>query len=138
MPSCTTDPLPQAATPDQVRGLRGPRRLSAWAPSPSDPEPFAIRHTGPRALQLWGEVDLATAPGLLRSLRFIAAAGDVECDLTNVTFMSAAGINALVTVYREQAALGRALRITCASPLIDRVFVILGLRSLLVSAQSCS
>jgi anti-anti-sigma factor len=54
-----------------------------------------------------GEVDLATAPLLLRTLlSAVDRHPRVCCDLTGVTFFSAAGLAALVTAHRRAADTG--------------------------------
>lgn len=53
---------------------------------------------------------------------------DVEIDLSQVSFMSAATLSMLLTLRRRLAARGVQLYLTGASPDIERMLVLVGLR----------
>jgi anti-sigma B factor antagonist len=61
-----------------------------------------------------GEIDLATAPDLQRSLGDVAAAGDTIADLSGVTFMDSTGLQALISA--DEAARGAGRRLTLVVP----------------------
>jgi len=73
-----------------------------------------------------GEVDLATAPSLAEVLAGCKG-GSVLADLTDVTFMDAAGLNALVAARRYLDRHGASLFVQGASARVARLFEITGL-----------
>jgi len=79
-----------------------------------------------------GEVDLESAP-LLRAalLDAVDRHAMVCCDLSGVTFFSAAGISALVTVHRRATQAGSTLIIRGADGVTRRVLQIFGVDRLL-------
>ena len=86
-----------------------------------------------------GELDLATAPDLLRTLDERIAAdrgGTVELDFRRVTFLDSAGLAVLVASQRRaRAALGRII-VANEAPNVRRVFEVTGLEQLLLSHQA--
>lgn len=84
-------------------------------------------------IKVSGELDLATADVLRRRLRETQRRrGDVELDLSGVTFMDSQGIHVLTEVLGEAERTGRRVRIRRQlAPQVRRVFVLLRLESLL-------
>ncbi len=81
-----------------------------------------------------GEVDSLTAPFLRECLLDLLdrpdPGGDVVVDLSQVTFLSAAGLTALAIAYRTACSAGRVLRIRCGTArAVLRPLEITGLRS---------
>jgi anti-sigma B factor antagonist len=75
-----------------------------------------------------GEIDLTTAPLLQAALMdAVDRHCTVCCDLSDVTFLGAAGINALVIVHERAAQAGSRLRIRGAHGITRRVLQITGL-----------
>jgi anti-sigma B factor antagonist len=80
----------------------------------------------PGVLYVCGEVDLWTAEELRTSLHVLAMDSSpiVTIDLASVTFMSCAGLAALVEARRR---LGRRLRLRAVSPAVRRMLRLAGL-----------
>jgi anti-sigma B factor antagonist len=77
-----------------------------------------------------GRVDTVTAPELEANLRF----GDVKCaviDLTNVPYMSSAGLRLLLTAHKTMMAKGGELQITGVQPPVREVLDITGFSGIL-------
>ena len=77
-----------------------------------------------------GRVDTVTAPELEANLRF----GDVKCaviDLTNVPYMSSAGLRLLLTAHKTMMAKGGELQIANVQPPVKEVLDITGFSSIL-------
>ena len=66
-----------------------------------------------------GELDVLTAPVILEVVPELAAidAKAIDIDLTNVTFLSAAGVRALLCLKHSVPA----VRVVAASPIVERV-----------------
>jgi anti-sigma B factor antagonist len=62
------------------------------------------------------------------------AGGQVVVDTRNVTFMDASGVGLLVSLHRELAAQGRAMRLTAPSSATSRILSLLGLDDVLASS----
>ena len=73
-----------------------------------------------------GEVDMKTAPQLATSLVQFSD-GSVSVDLSEVTFLSSAGIQALVASQHDIERRGSRLTITCTQAPLVRLFEICGL-----------
>jgi anti-anti-sigma factor len=85
-------------------------------------------------LELGGEIDLSSAPGLLDSLLSAALASDhaqVVIDLRHVTFIDSCGLGAIVETHRRLALDGSHLVIVRPSGLVRRLFETTGLDSML-------
>ena len=95
-----------------------------------------VSRTGSTAtVELCGELDLATAQSLRSCLAPLvqdARAPDrLVLDLTDLTFLDASGISALLTVQRTLAARGGELVLRSPSRLVRRVVRVLDLEQLL-------
>ena len=84
-------------------------------------------------IEVSGELDLATAHVLRARLReWQRRHGDVELDLSRVTFMDSQGIHVLTEALEEAQRIGRRVRIRQRlAPQVRRVFVLLHLEGLL-------
>jgi anti-anti-sigma factor len=96
--------------------------------------------SGPR-LRVAGELDIATAPQLLDAVAATAGrspvAGDVvHLDLADVSFLDAAGLDALVAAQDLVRAGGRRLRVTGVRPLALVLLEVTGLVSVLEVERS--
>jgi anti-anti-sigma factor len=82
---------------------------------------------------LRGEIDVANADRLLTTLRRVASeqTGEVVVDCTELTFIDAGGIRALVLVHHALAEHGRELRLEHPPPLLTRMLQALDLLYLL-------
>lgn len=79
-----------------------------------------------------GEIDLATAPLLERALlAAVEGHSRVCCDLTGVTFFSAAGLTALVTAHRRAADTGCHFSVRRARGITQRILHLSGIGGLL-------
>jgi anti-anti-sigma factor len=109
------------------------------APPPAPPETtrqpvlsLAVAREGPTAVvEVRGPLDMDTV-GLLLDLVDRLLAGQppavLVLDLSEVSFLSAAGISALLTVRRRVAVVGCALRVREPSPITVTVLDMVGLR----------
>ncbi len=85
------------------------QRLSAAAAVDSDVTavirevPLSLSARRPRVI-VEGEVDIATAPCLLRRVRHISGRRPVQLDLSAVTFMDLAGLRAIEVLHHENVA----------------------------------
>jgi anti-anti-sigma factor len=79
--------------------------------------------------ELDGEVDLAVAPMIERSLRAHAAEtdGDVVVSCRSMTFIDSSGLRALVIIANELELQGRTIRLTEVASACARTFEIAGL-----------
>jgi anti-anti-sigma factor len=84
-----------------------------------------------RLVALAGELDFAAVPLLFDGLARFGKPGDIIIDLSELTFIDAAGLGAAVHVRNTQLANGFDLHIVRANPLITRVFRLGGLSQLL-------
>ncbi|MEU9019746.1 STAS domain-containing protein [Actinomadura sp. NPDC048394] len=88
---------------------------------PPVPEPGAgVRRVGPwLVVQVSGELDLATAPGLSARVGRLIAEGDpprIVLDLGGVSFCDSSGINALVRLWKHISAAGGQLLVLRPQP----------------------
>jgi anti-anti-sigma factor len=90
----------------------------------------------PSRFFLRGEIDAATADGLIATLRSVAdrEPNEVVVDCMDLTFIDAAGIRALIVVHRELAQQNRDLRLVHPTPLLARMLRVLDLTHLLGSS----
>ena len=82
---------------------------------------------------LRGEIDVASADGLLTTLRSVAGrtAGDLMIDCMDLEFIGAAGISAVIVAHGELLAQGRCLCLVHPSPFFKRVLAVLDLSHLI-------
>ncbi|HEV2636043.1 MAG TPA: STAS domain-containing protein [Actinocrinis sp.] len=75
-----------------------------------------------------GETDLASAGDLLLRLKRLAggATGQIELDLSQVTFMDCAGLRTLAEIDRHVSASGGSVRVAAVSPVVARLFELTG------------
>lgn len=84
------------------------------------------RDDGPRPLVLvQGEMDAFTSVGV-RSAIVDDCTGDVDVDLSSVTFMDSSGLGTLIVVHQLLEAAGRQLLIVGRSPIVERLFELSG------------
>jgi anti-anti-sigma factor len=151
MPSWITKPLFVVQLPRVDRrptvAIRGSTRRAEElrrSPGPGDHAPFAVSERVERASSLVGEprdqlvvvtageIDLATAPLLLRTLLdAVDRHPRVCCDLTGVTFFSAAGLAALVTAHHRAAGTDRHLSVRRAQGITRYLLDVSGVGQLL-------
>ena len=87
---------------------------------------------GNPALELRGELDLATAPLLATALRRVASRGQtVRIDLRGLVFMDSTGMRSILEAHRDSRRDGWTLRIGPAHEPVQRVFAMAGLEKLL-------
>jgi anti-sigma B factor antagonist len=69
-------------------------------------------------VQVHGEVDSSTAPGLRSCLLEVLArpgVSTVEVDLSKVTFLDSAGLSALAVAHRAAVGAGRQMQVRCGT-----------------------
>jgi anti-anti-sigma factor len=96
-------------------------RWFAWQP----PDTFAVQVDPPSGrITVSGELDEDTAPSLLEAafLAHFVRETDITVDVSQLSFVGAAGLNALVELYQAQRRAGRTLRVVGAGPHLHRVF----------------
>ena len=111
----------------------------SFPPAGEQPAPLFIdttRHPSGPCLRLSGELDVATAPQLLDAVAALAGwspsgGGRLDLDLADLSFVDAAGLDALVGAQELALAGGRRLLITGAQPLALTLLEITGLLSVL-------
>ena len=100
---------------------------------------FSITTTSPSSdgarttVHVSGDLDLATAPDLAVALATSLAdhPSALDVDMSEVTFMSCAGINVLILGRREARQVGGGLAVVRPSPVVDRFLSLGRTRSLL-------
>jgi anti-anti-sigma factor len=82
------------------------------------------RYAQPISAAVRGEVDLSTADDLLLRLRMLAgtATGEIALDLSQVTFIDCAGLQALIALDHHVRTAGGRVRVTAVSPQVARLF----------------
>ncbi|MFJ4714790.1 STAS domain-containing protein [Streptomyces sp. NPDC088785] len=105
---------------------------------PGDPS-HALRlatEPGPAGplLVLTGDLDYESAPRLLETLTEVAVpdGGTLTLDLSDVRFFDSGGINALLRARRALQERGSRLAVSALSPVVERIFRITGLDTVLV------
>jgi anti-sigma B factor antagonist len=91
-------------------------------------EPFGVVVTDER-VQVWGEVDLATAPQLQDAILRLSGFEHTKVivDLAEVTFLDSTGLSVFVRARRRFNDLGAALEITNVPKNISQVFRMAGM-----------
>ena len=79
---------------------------------------------GTYRLEVTGELDLSTTPGMVDAALAPRSAREVVIDLTAVTFIDAAGVGGLVTMRSALTATGRRLRVVGTTPRTLRVLAL--------------
>jgi anti-anti-sigma factor len=96
---------------------------------------FGVRVDSPvRTVVLHGELDAATVPILVDSVLPAVSAlarGDVELDVSAVTFLDAAALGAFARLHAQQVSYGHGLVVTGADDDLRRVFVAGGMLELM-------
>ena len=83
-------------------------------------------------VRLFGELDIASAPALLReATERLQSHRSIGVDIGSLMFIDAAGLGALVTLRNRCVASGLRLDVAGASPSMARVFGLAGLADLL-------
>ena len=84
-------------------------------------------------LQVKGEVDAYTARDLDKALRDLLGQGDLRIvlDLSGMTFISSAGIRAILYAHREVLQVGGEVKLAGPTDQVRRVFEIVGFSDLL-------
>jgi len=114
MPRTDTRPQPRPRVPDgtETADLR-----------------VAVCSGSPLVVEIRGEIDIQSAPGLRDELlRVIRRYGpQLALDLAGVTFMDCAGLNVLLATRRRALLEEGSVRIVRASPRVRRLISLLGL-----------
>ena len=89
----------------------------------------AVRPGSPLVVEIRGEIDIQSAPGLRDELlRVIRRCGpQLDLDLAGVTFMDCAGLNVLLATRRRALLEQGSVRVVRASPRVRRMISLLGL-----------
>ncbi len=86
-----------------------------------------VDDVGPHHLRISGEIDTHTAPALAERLAAIEASSDLAIDLEGTTFISSAGLSALLAASERLTDAGGSLRIVAASETVVRLIELSGL-----------
>lgn len=87
-------------------------------------------------LALSGRLDTATSPGLLEALMpEFDTAGEIELDLSGLTYISSAGLRVLLTGEKTSKARDVKMILSHVSPDIMEIFTMTGFNSVLRFAQ---
>jgi len=88
-------------------------------------------------VRVTGDIDLATAPELRQRLDFVLAAGtgDVDLDLSEVTFLDSTGLVAMLDVRRALHDNRQRLRVRSPSKRVLRVFELSGVLDLMMDGR---
>jgi anti-anti-sigma factor len=91
------------------------------------PQEFSVsivQVDGHSNVRVTGEIDLATAPELRQRLNSLIAAGpgDVDVDLSNVTFLDSSGLAVLLTAHQGLHDKHHRLKVRNPSKPVQRVF----------------
>ena len=81
------------------------------------------------------ELDLCSAPALVRQLDQIDPTRHVVVDFQAVRFCDSSGIQALVAAWHRQTRGGASLRVSNTSPHVTQVFQMMGLEALLLEGR---
>lgn len=98
------------------------------------PEEFALLWSGRTAvLRLPSEIDLTIADDLREALLSVLNQGALAliADMSATTFCDSAGITALIRAARRAEANGASMRIAAVTPLVSRVFGLVGIDRLI-------
>ena len=91
-------------------------------------------HEGRHVVVLHGELDVVNAPSLRNALVEIAGS-TVAVDISDLTFIDAAGLGAIVSARREIEESRNKLELLGARPGVRRTFAIAGLAHLLCDVE---
>lgn len=85
-----------------------------------------IRRLLPAIVYFSGEIDIATASDMRDAITWMITSGQrwPVADLSGITFMDAAGVNALFAVQRSAAAVGGSLTLQAPSRAVRRVLAV--------------
>jgi len=86
---------------------------------------------GIRVLRIAGELDAFTAPEVERALLELSGPGHFVADLSDLDFLSAAGLDLFVRLRERSAAQGRTFWVENPQPMARRVLALLDLEYLL-------
>ncbi|HET6753240.1 MAG TPA: STAS domain-containing protein [Jiangellaceae bacterium] len=108
-----------------------PLTISIDEPGPANLQVTSSRHPDATLLRLTGELDIASAPRLVETMRSLSVPDmrHVRLDLTELTFIDASGIGVLVQVRMLVHGHGGRLTLHGIRPLLRRLLVITGLTS---------
>ena len=81
------------------------------------------------SVKISGEIDLLTAPAMIDA---VLKSSIAELDLSEVTFMGSTGLDALMVLRQQRAA----LRIVASSPAVQRLLAITDMTELLRPART--
>lgn len=89
---------------------------------------LSVQDGGTFWIELYGELDLATAPTLVHELQAAreSAADRVVIDLSGLEFMDSSGLHVLITARADAAAGGYELTLTRGSRTVQRLFAVAG------------
>jgi len=82
------------------------------------------------SLQLFGELDLATAPRLETEIASVCAGGDVHrviFDLRNLTFLDSTGLNAIIRLDKAARDEGFEVAVVRGPRAVERLFAVMQL-----------
>ena len=98
---------------------------------------ISVAHQADRTLvAVAGELDVASTSELQARLgEGDVAKGDVIVDLSQLSFVDASGLHALVAAYRGASQRGQRLRVSRTSPSLERLLTLTGARGLLGLAE---
>ena len=120
------------------------RSLSAW-PARARTESanlaelrVGIRPGAPPVVEVYGEIDIQSAPQLRDELLQVVRrhGPQLALDLTGVTFLDCAGVNMLLATRRRARLEGGWVRVTRASPRARRTISLLGLQEVFALCAS--
>jgi len=78
-------------------------------------------------LQLVGELDISTAPGLREQLmQLLIMDGDIVVDLSGLTFMDSSGISALIVAHKRARDQGRKMTLRRPAGAVAKVLAVSG------------
>jgi anti-anti-sigma factor len=101
----------------------------------------SVAHGGGRVVQLAGELDMATcelAAAVLESASRQTGAGGLTIDLSDLRFIDACGVTALVRTHNGAQAAGVRLRLCGVHGLVARVLGLCGLTDIVETITSLS
>ncbi|MEP6622859.1 MAG: STAS domain-containing protein [Acidimicrobiia bacterium] len=92
-----------------------------------------VRYLPTPTVVAWGELDVATVPGLEHALARLLESdgtGTIEIDLNGVTFIDSSGLGVLVAALKQSHGLGGQLVVRGLQPAPRKVFEVTGLLDL--------
>jgi anti-sigma B factor antagonist len=84
-------------------------------------------------VEVLGDLDLATAPGLRQQVLALLNAGErsIVLDLTPTDFLDSLGLGIVVAIWKRVLVHGGAFAVVCPEPRLRRVFGVVGLDRIL-------